>query len=319
MSQAGDACAYAAAQVGKPYKFDTAGPDTFDCSGLTLAAYANASPPIILPHFTGAQLAIGFPVKESELEPGDLIFPQIDHVVIYMGNNEVIEAPHQDAFVQRVPYYGMWQARRVTTDGLFASTQEVKAAQAAPALATLASDTLPLDPLQRLQKELGLSGNPSNQDTLFQAAGKVFNLILNPMEWKRLSIFVMGGLLILIGGLVLLRRPIIATVQNVGGSVFKERALTRTRFRTVLSEEKRAGLEPHGPGPSAPAPSGDVHLHTHIRQVRPTSGPPHPPATHGGRPQLEVIEGGGTPGYLGSHRGRLGSRTGLSGLREEQG
>lgn len=65
---------YALAQLGKPYQFGAAGPDAFDCSGLTMAAWATAGIP--LPHLASAQAAAGRPesINLSRAVTGDLVF-----------------------------------------------------------------------------------------------------------------------------------------------------------------------------------------------------------------------------------------------------
>ncbi|MDQ1749626.1 MAG: hypothetical protein QOE71_682, partial [Pseudonocardiales bacterium] len=61
------------AQLGKPYVFGSTGPDSYDCSGLTMAAWAAAGVP--LPHYTVTQASAGTPVATTEsLRPGDLVF-----------------------------------------------------------------------------------------------------------------------------------------------------------------------------------------------------------------------------------------------------
>ncbi len=83
---------FAIAQVGKAYVFAAAGPDAFDCSGLTMAAYAQAG--VSLPHLASAQYELGDPVSYSELQPGDLIFlySPISHVEMYIGNDIAVSA-----------------------------------------------------------------------------------------------------------------------------------------------------------------------------------------------------------------------------------
>ena len=70
------------------------GPDSFDCSGLTQYIYAKAG--IYLPHYTGDQINSGRSVPYDQLQPGDLVFfyPDHHHMGIYIGNNEMIHAPH---------------------------------------------------------------------------------------------------------------------------------------------------------------------------------------------------------------------------------
>jgi len=84
---------FALRQVGKPYVYATAGPETFDCSGLTKRAYAEIG--IGMPHFSGAQLALGIPVLPTALRPGDLLTygpGGADHVTMYVGAGVDVEA-----------------------------------------------------------------------------------------------------------------------------------------------------------------------------------------------------------------------------------
>lgn len=84
---------FALAQVGKPYVWAAAGPDAFDCSGLTMAAWAHGG--VSLPHFAAAQFNFGQKVGYDEMQPGDLIFLYADlhHVMIYIGNGMAVSAP----------------------------------------------------------------------------------------------------------------------------------------------------------------------------------------------------------------------------------
>ena len=91
---------FARAQLGEPYKFNTAGPDSWDCSGLTLAAYAEIG--ISLPHYSGSQSKLGTAVDwtTEAIRPGDLIFLEsapgsgyIDHVGIAISATQWIHAP----------------------------------------------------------------------------------------------------------------------------------------------------------------------------------------------------------------------------------
>jgi cell wall-associated NlpC family hydrolase len=95
--------AFAQAQIGKPYQWGAAGPDTFDCSGLTLMAWAQAG--VNLSHYTGFQWTETRRVPLSQLQPGDLVFYGVDgpdshHVGLYIGNDMMIDAPHTGAYVQ---------------------------------------------------------------------------------------------------------------------------------------------------------------------------------------------------------------------------
>jgi cell wall-associated NlpC family hydrolase len=86
---------FAVAQIGKPYVWAASGPDAFDCSGLTLAAWATAG--VHLPHFSLAQYGYGRHVSFDELEPGDLVFLYSDlhHVEMYVGGGLAISAPQE--------------------------------------------------------------------------------------------------------------------------------------------------------------------------------------------------------------------------------
>jgi len=82
---------YAVAQVGKSYVFAASGPDAYDCSGLTMMAWAGT---VSLPHLAASQYNYGKHVSFTELLPGDLIFlySPITHVEIYVGNDLAVSA-----------------------------------------------------------------------------------------------------------------------------------------------------------------------------------------------------------------------------------
>jgi len=90
-------------ELGKPYVWGAAGPDSFDCSGLTQYVWAKAG--VYLDHYTGSQWNEGRHVSQSELQPGDLVFfgSDLHHVAIYIGNSKMIEAPYTGANV-RISY-----------------------------------------------------------------------------------------------------------------------------------------------------------------------------------------------------------------------
>lgn len=89
----GIAAKTACSQIGKPYKWATNGPATFDCSGLTQYAWASAK--VSLTHYTGAQWTEGVAVSKENLRTGDLVFfyPDHHHVGIYVGNGLLVHAP----------------------------------------------------------------------------------------------------------------------------------------------------------------------------------------------------------------------------------
>ncbi|GAA1242242.1 NlpC/P60 family protein [Oryzihumus leptocrescens] len=101
--------AFARAQVGDPYEWGAAGPGTWDCSGLTMRAWAQAG--VSLSHYTGAQWGETARVPLSDLRPGDLLFfgdsgPTSHHVGLYIGGDEMIEAPYTGAFVSIAKFWG---------------------------------------------------------------------------------------------------------------------------------------------------------------------------------------------------------------------
>ncbi len=92
----------ALSQIGKPYSYGAAGPDSYDCSGLTMWAWAQAG--VSLPHNSGAQYAATTRVDRSDWEPGDLLFfgSPIHHVGMYIGNGQMVEAPYTGRSVRVV-------------------------------------------------------------------------------------------------------------------------------------------------------------------------------------------------------------------------
>jgi len=82
----------ALSQVGKAYVFAAAGPDAYDCSGLTMWAWAQAG--VSLPHFAKAQYESLPHVSLDAIQPGDLIFfySDLHHVGIYIGGGQMVDA-----------------------------------------------------------------------------------------------------------------------------------------------------------------------------------------------------------------------------------
>lgn len=90
--RAGAAVSYAYGALGKPYVWGADGPDGYDCSGLTLAAWRAAG--VSLPHNAAMQWDATTHISRSQLAPGDLVFyDSLGHVAIYVGSNKVIHAP----------------------------------------------------------------------------------------------------------------------------------------------------------------------------------------------------------------------------------
>jgi cell wall-associated NlpC family hydrolase len=90
-------------QIGKPYVWAAAGPKTFDCSGLTLYAWAAAG--VTLRHYTQWQWQDAKPVTRAQLQPGDLVFyfSDLHHMSMYVGGNWVVHAPTTGDVVRMAP------------------------------------------------------------------------------------------------------------------------------------------------------------------------------------------------------------------------
>ncbi|MET4926848.1 NlpC/P60 family protein [Streptomyces sp. PSRA5] len=99
--------AFARAQIGKPYVWGATGPSSYDCSGLTAAAWKAAG--VQLPRTTWDQVKVGKRVATADLLPGDLVFfyDDISHVGIYKGDGKMIHAPKPGANVREESIYYM--------------------------------------------------------------------------------------------------------------------------------------------------------------------------------------------------------------------
>jgi len=94
---------------GLPYVYGAAGPASFDCSGLVQWSFAQAG--ITMPRVAADQALAGPAVPVSQLQPGDLLFYHTDptapgyvsHVAIYLGNDQMIQAPQPGMDVEVVP------------------------------------------------------------------------------------------------------------------------------------------------------------------------------------------------------------------------
>ncbi len=97
------AAAFACGEIGKRYVFGTAGPNTYDCSGLMKRAWNQVG--VYLPHNAAMQRrSMGY-VSREDLQIGDLVFmyPDIHHVGIYVGDGKIVHAPRSGDVVRMVP------------------------------------------------------------------------------------------------------------------------------------------------------------------------------------------------------------------------
>ncbi|MER5640387.1 NlpC/P60 family protein [Kitasatospora sp. NPDC002227] len=106
------ALAFARAKIGLPYIWGGEGPEGYDCSGLTMMAWRRAGKQ--LPHFAADQYAESTPVSYHQLRPGDLVFwthtgraADIYHVAIYLGDDQMIEAPRPGTAIKQASLWIM--------------------------------------------------------------------------------------------------------------------------------------------------------------------------------------------------------------------
>ncbi len=102
------AIAFAKAQLGEPYRWGATGPNSWDCSGLTMGAWARGG--VRLGHYTGTQYRQTRRVPISQLRRGDLVFfgystRNITHVGLYVGGGQMIHAPHTGDVVRYASIY----------------------------------------------------------------------------------------------------------------------------------------------------------------------------------------------------------------------
>lgn len=166
---------YALAQVGKPYQLGATGPDAFDCSGLVYSAY-RAAGFMSITRTTYTQVLQGSVVSEGQLGPGDLVFPDIGHVQMYVGNGQIVEAPHSGASVRVVNLWGFWTARRLVdpAGGDYVSADGTTA------------DTIPASSQSGLASVSGV----------ISSIGSVAGHVADPTWWRRIGIGALGGVVL---------------------------------------------------------------------------------------------------------------------------
>jgi cell wall-associated NlpC family hydrolase len=98
-SRAAAAFAAGKTRIGAPYVYGATGPSSFDCSGFTQWAYAQAG--ISLPRTSEEQAGAGHHLTKSQLKPGDLVIMDGgSHIGLWAGNNYILHAPHTGANVR---------------------------------------------------------------------------------------------------------------------------------------------------------------------------------------------------------------------------
>ena len=113
------ACILASAQRGKPYILGTAGPDSYDCSGLALDAYGRFGYELVhSAQFIGYDDSYATVEAPSDLRPGDLIFfdtirdkDRCDHVGLWLGMNRFVHASSSEEVVMISEFDEKWQGR----------------------------------------------------------------------------------------------------------------------------------------------------------------------------------------------------------------
>lgn len=108
--RAAKAIAFARAQLGKPCVWGATGPDSYDCSSLTQAAWRAAG--VTLPRAAHEQALAGTPLTAAGLEPGDLVlfFEDDRHVGLYVGDGMMVHAPGPGSSIREESIYGAGEA-----------------------------------------------------------------------------------------------------------------------------------------------------------------------------------------------------------------
>lgn len=117
-SRAAAAVSYALAQVGNRYVAAAAGPDAFDCSGLTMTAWRQSG--VSLPHYSYSQFSSTRRIPVSEAQPGDLVFyfgSGAHHVGMYIGGGKMVHAANPGDGVRIDDIMGPWYGERFSGIG----------------------------------------------------------------------------------------------------------------------------------------------------------------------------------------------------------
>ena len=102
--------------LGVKYVYGGSSPSGFDCSGLVYYVYKMNN--INISRTTKTQINEGTEISRNNLQPGDLVFPDPDHVTIYIGDNQIIHAPQPGKVVEICNLYKFWRARRILSNNI---------------------------------------------------------------------------------------------------------------------------------------------------------------------------------------------------------
>lgn len=189
VTAADKAMQYALQQLGKPYVWGGTGPNGFDCSGLMQKAYQAAG--VDIPRTSQMQSRIGQAVGDiKNALPGDLVFPYIDesHVAMYLGNNNIVEAPQTGIPVHVVKYYASAGGiRRIVQGGGAAVSGDVTS---------------------QTGVSQGITGT-STFNNFTQSVSVTVKDLTNPKEWASLGFIVLGIILV-----------VMVIIQMIGKEVF---------------------------------------------------------------------------------------------------
>lgn len=188
-----ESLAYMLKQVGKPYVWGGTGPRGYDCSGLGYMGYKQGG--LYIPRATGAQQFAGTAVTGPML-PGDAIFPHAGHVVWYLGGGRVVEAPHTGLNVRVTDTPSkIWKVRRYATAPQTAWTpQTLKAGFGLDDIAGAVGGAI--------KKGAGIvapgAGAIKGGIDATEALGKLAVFLVDPSNWYRVGMFVLGAALLFV-------------------------------------------------------------------------------------------------------------------------
>lgn len=265
MSNADTVLGFAEAQVGKPYVFGAGGPNEYDCSGLTRAAYKLIGVELI--HQTNSQYLQLAHKPYSQVSAGDLLFFKrgidIYHVAIADGNGGMISASNEQTGVQHV---AIWTTDLMDSVGAMPGGGDVSGANGAPYTDTEAQALpLPLTAGQRTAMIAWLVLHVQNPDINAMNSASDADLVtqyatfyrtvnpqgqtLNPLDWtgslvgfikalesantwKRVGMFLAGGVLVGVGVNALLKNNGGYQTVKGGATAFAMPAKTATKAVT---------------------------------------------------------------------------------------